>query len=142
MKCLKFLTVSTTPISFSYHFSHFCKLLSEIIRNPKWFVNIFFPDACLTDWNFEQWLPITNALQTVNLNKHHFSIFSKFNRSSATVLNKVMSMQIYMLYKVKQFFTQKVCAVYLISIMYSVFCIYVYCTIFLHICIMRTYFFS
>ena len=95
-----FLHVWTTPISFSCHFFHICKLVNEIICNPKWFVNNCFTDACLTDWNFKQWLPFMNPLRPVNFNKHHFSIFSHFNRSSATVFNKVMSMQMHMLYKV------------------------------------------
>ena len=99
-----FLTVWTMPISFSHLFFHICKLVNDIICNPKWFVNIYFTDARLTDWNFEQWLPFTNALRPVSFNKHHISIFSHFNRSSGTVLNKVMLMQIHMVYKIKHFF--------------------------------------
>ena len=101
---INFLNVWTGPISFSHHFFHICKLVNEKIRNPKWFVNNCFTNARFTDWNFEQWLPFTNPLRPVNFNKHHFSIFSHFNRSSATVLNKVMSMQIHMLYKILFFF--------------------------------------
>ena len=95
------------PIFFSRHFFHICKFVNEIIRNPKWFINNCFTDARLTDWNFEQWFPFTNPLRPVHFNKHHFLILSHFNRSSATVLNKVMPMQIHMLYKINYFFLLK-----------------------------------
>ena len=98
-----FLTVWTTPVSFSCHFFHICKLVNEIICNPKWFVNNCFTDACLTEWNFQQRLQFTNALRPVNFNKYQFSILLHFNRLSATVLNKVMSIQIHMLCKIKHF---------------------------------------
>ena len=107
-----FLNVWTKPISFSCYFFHICKLVNEIIRNLKWFVNNCFTDGHLTDWNFEQWLPFTNPLRPVYFNKHHFSIFSHFNRSSATVLNKAMSMQIHMLYKINCFFTKNVSCIF------------------------------
>ena len=111
-------------------------MVNEIIRNPKWFVNNCFTDGRLTDWNFERWLPFKNPLRPVSLNKHHFSIFSHFNRSSATVLNKVISMQIHMLYKINYFFTENVCVISWIFKTEPVSCIYIYCTIFHHIRIM------
>ena len=94
-------------IFFSRHFFHICKFVNEIIRNPKWFINNCFTDARWTDWNFEQWFSFTNLLRPVHFNKHHFLILSHFNRSSATVLNKVMPMQIHMLYKINYFFLLK-----------------------------------
>ena len=109
-----FLNVRITPISFSRHFFHICKLVNEIIRNPKWFVNNCFTDARLREWNFEQWLRFTYPLRPVNFNKHRFSIFSNFNRSSGTVLNKVMLTQIHMLYKINFFYWKRMC--YLLNI--------------------------
>ena len=128
------------PIFFSRHFFHICKFVNEIIRNPKWFINNCFTDARWTDWNFEQWFPFTNPLRPVHFNKHHFLILSHFNRSSATVLNKVMPMQIHMLYKINYFFfTKNVCVIFWIFKTEPVSFISIYSTIFYHIRIIYIY---
>ena len=71
-----------------------------------------------------------NPLRPVNFNKHHFSIFSHFNRSSATVLNIYIYTYIYVVSVPKYNFSRvamQFCLVHTSAWVFCKFAVYFQC---------------